>query len=487
MHARIVVATAYVSILGALALFACNRLYLLLLLLWNRRHAAPASGTRRSVTVQIPVWNEVGVIERALDGIAALDYPRELLEVQVLDDSTDETSALVAKKALELAKTGLRIEHVRRSSREGFKAGALANGLARATGELVAIFDADFVPAPDFLARAVPCFDDPKTGLVQARWEHTNRNASLLTRVQALLLDAHFLVEQAARSRSGRPFKFNGTGGLWRRAAIEDAGGWSADTLTEDLDLSVRAQLRGWRFVFLDDLVAAGELPEDLAAFRSQQRRWVKGSAETSRKLLGAVWTAPGLTLGARFETTVQLLLNASYPLALALALLTVPLVGLGVPRSARTLGEVHAALFLLATFNVGAFLVAAQVRRGLAGVLEAILLLPAVFALGLGLSLSNARAFVSGLLGRKSPFVRTPKKGILAKARYAAVAPLGEAILEVALALYLGWGGALAVSAHRPLALPFQALLVLGFLTCGTKALTSGLTSKFRVTRSLT
>ncbi|MEZ0229522.1 MAG: glycosyltransferase family 2 protein, partial [Planctomycetota bacterium] len=376
---------------------------------------------------------------------------------------------------------------VRRASREGFKAGALAHGLASVEGELVAILDADFVPAPDFLARAVPHFEDPRVGLVQARWEHTNRSASLLTRVQALLLDAHFLVEQAARSRSGRPFKFNGTGGVWRRAAIDDAGGWSADTLTEDLDLSVRAQLRGWRFVFLDDVVAAGELPEDLAAFRSQQRRWVKGSAETARKLLGAVWRTPGVPLGARIETTVQLLLNASYPLALVLALLTVPLVGLGVPRSAHTIGTLHAALFFLATANVGAFLVASQLRRGVRGVVEALLLLPFVFALGLGLSLSNARAFLSGLLGRASPFVRTPKRGTLARLPYAAAAPLGEALVELLVALYLGWGGALAITSHRPLALPFQAVLILGFLAVGMKTLTSGLKTKFPVTRSLT
>ncbi len=488
MHARVVVVTAYVSVLGVLALFACHRLYLLLLLVWNRkkRTETPPAASLPRVTVQIPVWNELGVIERALDGAAALDYPRELLEIQVLDDSTDETSALIERKAEELRRSGLAVTHVRRGERAGFKAGALANGLPACQGALVLILDADFVPAPELLQRAVPHFQDAKVGLVQVRWDHANRNASLLTRVQALLLDAHFLVEQAARSRSGRPFKFNGTGGVWRRSAIEDAGGWSWDTLTEDLDLSVRAQLRGWRFVFLDDVAATGELPEDLAAFRSQQSRWVKGSAETARKLLGDVWRTPGVPLGARLETTVQLLLNAAYPFALALALLTVPLVGLGVPRAARGIADLHAALFFLATFNVGAFLVASQARRGLRGILEAVLLLPLVFALGLGLSLSNARAFLAGLLRRSSPFVRTPKRGTLAKSPYLASAPLGEALLELLLTLYLSWGGALAIYSHRPWALPFQTLLVLGFLACGIKALTASVNSKFRVTRSL-
>jgi cellulose synthase/poly-beta-1,6-N-acetylglucosamine synthase-like glycosyltransferase len=482
---RVAVALGYVSVLALLSLLALHRLWLLVLLVATRKRPAATGTLFPRVTVQLPLYNEVGVAVRTLEALAALDYPA--FEIQVLDDSTDETSAMVAAKVVELRARGIAVAHIQRSERTGFKAGALARGLEAATGELVAIFDADFVPAPDFLRKAVPPFEDPAVGLVQARWDHSNRNASLLTRLQAILLDGHFVVEQAARSRSGRPFKFNGTAGVWRKTAIEAAGGWSADTLTEDLDLSVRAQLASFRFVFLEDTSAEGELPEDLAAYRSQQRRWVKGSAETARKLLGRVLTARGFPLEARLETAVQLVLNAAYPLVFALALLTVPLLGLGAPRSLPLLARVPGWLFLAATLNVGAFLVGSQWRRGGGAVLLALVLLPAVFALGLGLSISNARAFVEGLLGRASPFVRTPKRGSLEKGRYTAPARLGEALAEVLMAAYLSVGAGLAILGHRPIALPLQALLILAFLGVGLKTLTSSIKSKMSVTNSLT
>lgn len=473
-HLALAVAVAYLVALAGLAAAGLHRLHLLLLLARSPAPPAPpapaAAADWPRVTVQVPLFNEAAVAARAVDAAAALDYPRDRLEVQVLDDSTDETAALVAARVAQHRAAGVSIEHVRREGRPGFKAGALAHGLERARGELVAVFDADFVPDPAFLRRTVPHFADPSLGLVQARWEHLNRRANLLTRVQALALDAHFRIEQAARCRSGRFFNFNGTAGVFRRAAIEAAGGWQSDTLTEDLDLSLRAQLCGWRFRYLDDVTVPAELPDDVGAWRTQQERWTRGSAQTARKLLGDVWRTPGVSLAARVEATCQLLLNATYVLALGLAVLMVPLVSLGQP-AARPLLALHLLLLAVATGAVAAFYVASQ--RGARARLEAVALLPALFAYGLGLSLSNGLAYLAGLLGpRDVTFVRTPKRGGDAARRYRAVVAWGRAAAEVALGAYAVAGAAVAVQADRPGALPFLALASVGFLLMGLGSL---------------
>jgi cellulose synthase/poly-beta-1,6-N-acetylglucosamine synthase-like glycosyltransferase len=467
------VGLAYALALAGLALVGLHRLWLLALL---RLSAAPpalpdAPARWPRVTVQLPLYDEATVAARAVDALAALDYPRELLEVQVLDDSTDDTPAIVAERVAHHRATGLSIEHVRRVERAGFKAGALAHGLARAQGELVAVFDADFVPPPDFLRRTVPHFADPALGLVQARWEHLNRGASPLTRVQALALDAHFRVEQAARSRGGRFFNFNGTAGVFRRAAIESCGGWQSDTLTEDLDLSLRSQLCGWRFLYLDDVVVPGELPVEVDAWRTQQERWTRGSGQTARKLLRDVWRTPGVPLAARVEATCQLLLNAAYVLALLLALLMVPLVALG-DGGARWLLALQAALLAVATGSVAAFYVGSQ--RGARARLEALVLLPLLFAYGLGLSLSNGAAYLSGLLRRRdaAPFVRTPKRGDARAPRYAAAQAWVRATCEVGLGCWGLLGVAIAVESSRIAALPFLALATTGFLLTGVGSL---------------
>ncbi|MCO5167696.1 MAG: glycosyltransferase [Planctomycetes bacterium] len=470
--AALSVTLASLVALGGLALGGLHRLALLVVL---RRSPPPPPPPASPVewpvvTVQLPLFNEAAVAARAVDAAAALDYPRDRLEVQVLDDSTDETTALVAARIAHHRAAGLAIEHVRRDGRAGYKAGALAHGLARARGELVAVFDADFVPAPDFLRRTAPRFADPDLGLVQARWEHLNRRANLLTRVQALALDAHFRVEQAARCRGGRFFNFNGTAGVFRREAIEASGGWQSDTLTEDLDLSLRAQLRGWRFLYLDDVAVPGELPEDVGALRTQQERWTRGSAQTARKLLGAVWRAPGVPLAARVEATCQLLLNASYVLALALALLMVPAVALGRPED-HALALAHLGLLVAAAAPVAAFHVASQ--RGARARLEALALVPLLFAVGLGLSLSNALAYLAGLLRRSDvPFVRTPKRGGAAARRYRAASAWRRATLELALALWAAVGVVAALHTQRLAALPFLALAAAGFLVAGAGTL---------------
>lgn len=461
------VSILYVSVLAGLALFGLHRLHLLWLLL---RHPPPPPPPPPPplwprVLVQLPVYNEASVAERSLDALAALDYPPERLEVQVLDDSDDETTELVARRIAALRARGLPFEHVRRGSRTGFKAGALAHGLARSSAGLVAIFDADFVPAPDFLRRLVPRFADPGVGVVQAGWAHLNHSECLLTRLQALALDAHFRVEQAARSRSGRFFNFNGTAGIWRREAIESAGGWAADTVTEDLDLSLRAQLCGWRFLFVEDVEVPAELPGDLDAFRSQQRRWARGAGQTARKLLGIVWKTPEVALRARLEATFQLALNGSYPLVLALLLLTVPLVASG---TAEPLLLAQWVLFALASGSVAVFYLVSQRGRGPARLLRAAAEVPALFALGLGLSISNGLAYLDGLRGRPAPFVRTPKRGGASRPRYRARGAGVLPRLELAAAGYAFLGAGFALGCGRPAALPFLLLVGLGFACVG-------------------
>ncbi|HUP24136.1 MAG TPA: cellulose synthase family protein [Thermoanaerobaculia bacterium] len=401
---------AYYAVLAPLALYGLHRVVLLVV---ARRPSptAPAPAKPSSllplVTVQLPLYNERYVARRLLDAVAGLDYPSERLEIQVLDDSTDDTTSILRARVEELRAQGLDVVLVHRCSRAGFKAGALAAGLGVARGELIVVFDADFLPPTDFLQRTVPCFVDPGVGMVQARWGHVNRGFSLLTRVQALLLDAHFLIEHAARARAGCFFNFNGTAGVWRRSTIEDAGGWQHDTLTEDLDLSYRAQLRGCRFVFLDDLVAPAELPVEIAALRGQQRRWTRGSVQCLRKLGGALCRAP-IPWRIRAEALAHLGANLCYPLMVALTLLLLPAmwvrrdVGFG-------LAWLDLPMLIAATGSLVAFYLTAAARAGTSR-REAAVLLPVLMALGIGMSWHNARAALGGLVRRGGEFERTPK-----------------------------------------------------------------------------
>lgn len=464
----IFVSILYLLVLGLLAILGLHRLHLVSLVGWRSADPPEPEAPRAwpQVTVQLPLYNEASVAARLIDAVAALDYPPERLEIQVLDDSTDETRARVDERVAWHRGLGVPVHVLRRQNREGYKAGALAYGLERARGDLIAIFDADFVPAPDFLLRTVPHFADRGLGLVQGCWGHLNRDASLLTRVQALALDAHFRVEQAARSRTGRFFNFNGTAGVWRREAIDSAGGWAADTITEDLDLSLRAQLTGWRFLFLEGVVAPAELPEDLAAFRAQQRRWTRGSGQTARKLLGHVWVTPRIPLRARIEASFQLVLNLAYPLLLLLVLTSVPLVVLG-----SSLLELQWALFACATLSVTAFYVTSQRARGWRGLVEGFVLTPALFAYGLGLSLSNGLAYLQGLAGGPAPFVRTPKRGTAA-GRYRARPELALALAELGLGLYALSGLGIGLWLGHPSAAPFLGLIGLGFLLVGGRTL---------------
>ncbi|HUF79043.1 MAG TPA: cellulose synthase family protein [Thermoanaerobaculia bacterium] len=471
----------YYLILGVLALYGLHRL-VLVSVWWRNRHrgrpAPPPPSDWPRVTVQLPLYNELYVAERLIAAVCAFDYPRNRLEVQVLDDSTDETRELVARAVERARAQGLDVHHLHRTDRAGYKAGALAAGLERAAGELVAVFDADFVPAPDFLRRTVPWFSDPGIGMVQARWDHLNRRYSLLTRVQALLLDGHFRIEHAARNRSGCFFNFNGTAGVWRRRAIEDAGGWSADTLTEDLDLSYRAQLAGWRFLYLGDLGVPSELPIDADGFKSQQHRWARGSIQTGRKLLPRILLAP-VAIRVKLEACVHLTNNLAYPLMVLLSVLVFPAMVL---RRGGGLGEVlliDLPLFLGATVSVLVFYAASQAAEGgpagVGGRFRELRCLPALLGLGIGLSLSNAWAAVGGLFTRGGAFVRTPKHRIEDGApedgatvagrrlRYRSGASV-TSLLEGLFALYFAGAFLLAVRCGMWLSLPFLALFLHGY-----------------------
>jgi cellulose synthase/poly-beta-1,6-N-acetylglucosamine synthase-like glycosyltransferase len=363
------------------------------------------------VTVQLPIFNEMYVAERLVEAVCRLDYPRDRLEVQVLDDSTDETREIAARQVEALRARGFDIRHLHRTDRQGFKAGALAAGLDTARGGLVAVFDADFVPTPEFLKKTVPYFADPQIGMVQARWGHLNRDYSLLTRIQAILLDGHFVVEHTARHRSGCFFNFNGTAGIWRRAAIVDAGGWEHDTLTEDLDLSYRAQLRGWKFLYLPELAVPAELPAEINAYKSQQNRWAKGSIQTCRKLLGTVLAAP-IPRRAKIEAFIHLTNNAAYPLMLALSLLIFPAMALRQDEARWMLWAFDLPVFLLATVSVIVFYLVAQRVTGRSWG-RSLLHVPALMGLGIGLAVNNARAVMSGLFKDGGVFHRTPKYSI--------------------------------------------------------------------------
>jgi cellulose synthase/poly-beta-1,6-N-acetylglucosamine synthase-like glycosyltransferase len=408
---------AYFAIVSILAVFGLHRCYMVYL--YKRYRSNAPQPTRQfspdqlpRVTIQLPIFNELYVVERLLDAVAAIDYPRDRLDVQVLDDSTDETQALAARKAAELRDRGLDVAYIHRDNRSGFKAGALAEGLRTAKGEFVAIFDADFLPTPDMLLQTVHFFTDPGIGMVQTRWGHINREYSLLTQVQSILLDGHFVIEHTARNRSGRFFNFNGTAGVWRRATIESAGGWQHDTLTEDLDLSYRAQMKGWRFVFLRDVVSPAEVPVEMNAFKSQQHRWAKGSIQTCKKVLPEIWRSD-LPLKVKVEASFHLTSNFAYVLMVMMSILMLPTMLYRAHQGAAIEAfAFDASLFLAASVSVMYFYVVSQkeIDDHWLGRLK---YLPALTSVGIGLSVNNAKAVLEAVLGHETPFKRTPKYNV--------------------------------------------------------------------------
>lgn len=411
------------------------------------------------VTVQLPLYNEATVVRRLLDAAGSLDYPSDLLELQILDDSTDETQAIARAAVEELRERGINATYVRRPDRHGYKAGALDYGLKTATGELIAIFDADFVPQASFLREIVGHFADPRIGMVQTRWGHMNRNHSLFTSVQALMLDGHHMVENRARFGAGNMFNFSGTGGMWRRQTIQDAGGWEHDTLTEDLDLSYRAQLAGWRFIYRGDVLTPSELPEDMCSFRAQQYRWAKGTVQTARKLLVRVAKSE-LTFAQRFEACFHMLPHIAYPMTVLLTLLLLPALVLMPASDISTLLLIDLPLCIGATGSLAGFYAMAESAQGRSA-WGAVKRLPALIALGAGLAPHLSAAVLDGMRSMSGEFVRTPKRGEQ-RGRYRQYAKLP--MIEIVLSAVCMGSVIASVQTGHYFATPFAALFMCGY-----------------------
>jgi len=469
----------YLIILVALAVYGFHRSSLVFLY-YRHRDKRPVERGQFSelpaVTVQLPLFNEMYVVERLLDAVAAIRYPRDRFQIQVLDDSTDETCDICRNKIEQLVRRypDLDVEYVHREDRTGFKAGALENGLRTAKGELVLIFDADFVPNPDILDRTVHHFLDPRVAVVQCRWEHINRDFSALTEAQALMLDGHFVMEHAGRNRSGRFFNFNGTAGLWRRAAIVDAGGWQHDTLTEDMDLSYRAQLRGWRFVYLPEIAAPAELPVEMSAFKAQQFRWAKGSIQVARKLLPRI-LGSNVTFAQKAEAFFHLTNNFAYPLLLLLSLLLLPNLVFRTTHGVREVLMIDLPLFFGTTLSIASFYltsereVARMTGDRSRSTWTTLSQLPLVLSLGIGLCINQTRAVFEAVFGRETEFVRTPKHGICGRLeswsgkKYRAAKSLTP-LLEMAMAGYFVAAIHIAVKHGHFVSVPFLLLFFFGF-----------------------
>ncbi len=401
------------------------------------------------VTVQLPIYNEMYVIERLIDAVAEFDYPRDRFEIHILDDSTDETLEIVRKKVEEYKAKGFQIEQVLRKERKGYKAGALKDGMVHARGEFMAIFDADFLPRRDFLKKTIPHFLDDKVGVVQTRWEHINEDYSLITKLQALQLNVHFTVEQTGRMSGNYMLQFNGTAGVWRRKTIEDAGGWEADTLTEDFDLSIRAQLKGWKIKFLESIGSPAELPAEMNSLKSQQFRWMKGGAETAKKMLPTVWKSD-LSLYQKIHTSMHLLSSTVFVFVFVTGVFSVPLLFFLGDLIEQGFSKNFFAYFLVGLLSIIAVYYVANVQAAhnkdesfLRSVFKFILLFPLFLALSMGLSLHNTIAVIEGYRGKKSPFVRTPKfniqtiKDSFAKGNYLSGKISWLTILEGIMAVY--------------------------------------------------
>jgi cellulose synthase/poly-beta-1,6-N-acetylglucosamine synthase-like glycosyltransferase len=434
----------------------------------NVQHTPDADCKFESVvTIQLPFYNEQYVAERLINSICEIEYPKDKLEIQVLDDSTDETVEITAKVVEQKRKEGFDIKHIKRESREGFKAGALKEGLKTAKGNFIAIFDADFIPKKDFLKKTLPCFSNENVGMVQTRWEHLNGDYSLLTKAQALALDGHFVIEQTVRNKAGFFINFNGTGGVWKKECIEAAGNWHADTLTEDLDLSYRAQLIGWKFIFLKDFTSPAELPSEINALKSQQFRWTKGAIETAKKILPILWRS-AVPLRIKLYGTFHLTNNLVFPFILLAAILNVPLIFIK-NSGGHEIYFAFMSVFVLAFISSFLFYLYSQKDIHLDW-RKRIVLFPLFMAGSMGFALNNSRAVFEGLLSRKSEFVRTPKFKVVGEngtwiGKKYLNKKLGFAVfVELLMAVYCFIGVASSVYFLEIAALPFQLLFFIGF-----------------------
>jgi cellulose synthase/poly-beta-1,6-N-acetylglucosamine synthase-like glycosyltransferase len=465
---------SYFFILSVLWVYGAHRFLLVFQYMKHKDRVPgppPAVAEWPLVTVQLPVFNEMYVVDRLIDAVADFDYPKDKLEIQVLDDSTDETTEIAELAVRRLAKAGFNITLLHRTDRTGYKAGALEAGMHVAHGDYIAIFDADFVPPSDFLKRTVGYFGDPKVALVQARWGHLNQDYSLLTKVQSVLLDGHFVLEHGGRNRSGCFFNFNGTAGVWRRAAIIDGGGWQHDTLTEDLDLSYRTQLRGWKFLFVPDLVTPAEVPVEMNGFKKQQHRWAKGSIQTCLKVLPRILQSD-LPLKVKVEAFFHLTANFNYLLMILLSALMFPAMIVRYNMGWSELLLIDVPIFIMATWSVFNFYLVSQ-RELYTDWKARAKHLPAVLAIGIGLAVNNAKAVIEALAGHQSEFARTAKYGIerthdeWQHKKYHHQMHW-QPIVEIALGLYFTATVVYALDNGIYGTVPFLALFQFGFLYVG-------------------
>lgn len=473
---------AYFGVLAILAFYGFHRYLMVFLFNRNRKHGAVPKEEFRElprVTVQVPCYNEMYVAERVIDAVCALEYPRDRLDIQVLDDSTDETRVIARNVVERWQHLGIDICCIHREERTGYKAGALENGLRTAKGEFVAIFDADFIPEPDFLHKTIHHFTDPRVGMVQARWDHLNREYSFLTKTQAIFLDGHFMMESFTRFLSGRFFNFNGTAGILRRKTIEDAGGWQHDTLTEDLDLSYRAQMKGWRFVFLHDVTVPAELPVEMNSFKSQQCRWAKGAMQTCKKVLPAILRGD-YQPREKLEAWYHLTGNISYPLMVLLSLLLFPALIVRFNQGWFELVTIDLPLFLLSFSSVSNFYIASQ-RALHKDWRRRILYLPGLMAVGIGMTIPGTKAVLEGALGVQTAFVRTPKysvqgsRGDWKSKKYRGHIGLLP-LIEIGMGLYFSVVVLYAIDFGVYGVVPFLMLFQCGYLYTGLLSLGQGL-----------
>jgi len=478
----------YFLVLVVLAMYGLHRYWLVYNFFRYRKNVPappPEPAAWPKVTIQLPIFNERYVIERLVEAVFRFDYPRELLDVQVLDDSTDETRQVARDCVERYQALGFPVTYHHRSHREGFKAGALQEGLKHARGEFIAIFDADFVPPPDFLRRSLPYFHDPTVGMAQTRWTYLNSDYSLLTEVETILLDGHFVIEHGARSRRGTFFNFNGTAGVWRRTAIEAAGGWEHDTLTEDTDLSYRSQLRGWKFLYLPEIECPSELPVEMNAFKAQQARWAKGLMQTAKKILPRV-VRSGQPWHVKTEAFFHLTANISYPLMVLLSTMLLPAMIVRFYQGWFQMLVIDLPLFLASTCSISSFYLAAQRVLRPKTWKRTFLYLPFVMAVGIGLSVRNAVVVIEALLGKKSEFARTPKYRIEGRQdTFVQKAYRNRAgwmpFAEVALGLYFAATVLYAIQNENYATVPFLLLFVWGYLYTGVLSLGQTYFHRFR------
>ncbi|MBS1851949.1 MAG: glycosyltransferase family 2 protein [Acidobacteria bacterium] len=473
----------YFVVLILLASYGVHRYVLVYLYYKNKKKHTTEPEIRFAelprVTVQLPIFNEQFVVERLLDHICRLQYPWDKLDIQVLDDSTDETQAVARGLVEHHAAKGVPITYHHRTNREGFKAGALAEGLKSAKGEFVAIFDADFTPPEDFLMRTIHHFTHPKVGMVQTRWTHINRHYSFLTEVEAILLDGHFVLEHSGRARSDVFFNFNGTAGVWRRQAIEEAGGWEHDTLTEDTDLSYRAQLKGWKFVYLQDVECPAELPVEMTAFKTQQARWAKGLIQTGKKILPRVLKSDQ-PFHVKLEAWYHLTANLSYPLMIVLSVLLMPAMIIRFYQGWFQMLYIDLPLFLASTFSISSFYLVSQRELFPRRWPRAVLYLPFLMSLGIGLTITNTRAVLEALAGKQTAFARTPKYRVESRKDRVRATKYRKRLgwvpwLELAIGTYFALTVYYAISNENYITVPFLLLFVVGYWYTGLMSLLQG------------